>query len=178
MGIFGNREELQTVATDEISVDPAVAECLPDAGDFLLRNIAPLAESSMRELAAEIERVRHPNGSITSRNLKNVGVRDWKSGPLTHLVWITAPDSIIVGVWASLSLSGRDRRQVDGTAANVVREQGVAAAATWALRSRPNGNLRIEMLASQLEDSRSEWFGKITNGDVIKSFKKWRRQSG
>jgi hypothetical protein len=175
MGIFGRREELQTVDPDEIPVDPAVAECLPDAGEFLLRNIAPLPESSMRELAAEIERVRHRNGSITNRNLGDVGVRDWKSGPLTHLVWITASDRIIVGVWASFGLSGRDQRQVERTAEIIARQQGAAAAATWALRSRPQGNLRLESLAAQLEDSWSEWFGKITNGDVVKSFRKWRR---
>ncbi|MGZ3146534.1 hypothetical protein ACVDFE_31985 [Lentzea chajnantorensis] len=178
MGIFGRREEVQTVDVENVPVDPGVAERLPDAGDFLLRNLSDLPASSLRELAAEIERVRHPNGSITNRNLDGVGVRDWKSGPLTNLVWITAADWIITGVWASFGLSGRDRRQVERTAETIARGQGVAAAATWALRARPEGRLRIESLASQLEDSHSEWYGKLTNGDVIKSFKKWRRQPG
>ncbi|WP_053733821.1 hypothetical protein [Nocardia sp. NRRL S-836] len=178
MAIFGRREELRTVDTDNVPVDPSVVERLPDAGDFLLRNLSDLPENSLRELAAEIERVRHANGCITNRGLESVGVRDWKSGPLTHLVWITAPDWIIVGVWASSGLGGRDRRQVERTAENIAREQGVAAAATWALRSRPHGNLRIESLASQLGNSWSEWYGKLTNGDIIKSFKKWRRQAG
>lgn len=175
MGIFGNREELRSVDTDAISVHPAIAGKLPDAGEFLFRQLSFLHEDSLSELAAEIARVRHPNGSIPRRNLQAIGLRDWKSGPLTHLVWMTAKDMIVVGVWATLTLSRGERQQFEKTVVAVAEEQGIAAAATWAMLSRPDGNLHVESLASQLEDSWSESMGLIRNGEIIKSFQKWRR---
>lgn len=175
MGIFGNREEVLIVDADNVTVDPTIAARLPDAGEFLLRLLSPLDEDLLRAVSMEIDRVRHPNGSIPHANLGGIGFRDWKSGPLTHLVTLTVKDNILVGVWASFGLGRQDRRRLESTAARIVDGQGIPAAATWAINSRPGRQLDVDFLGSQLEESWNEAASQIRNGDVIKSFKKWRR---
>jgi hypothetical protein len=175
VGLFSHREETLVVESDNIAVDHEVAAALPDPGEFLMELLSPLHEDSLRQLSEEIDRVRHPNGSIPQHNLKGIGTRDWKSGPLTHLVWFTAKDFITVPVWASYGLSGREKRRIEQAASVIANEQGAAAAATWARLSRPNHPPDTESLAAQLADSWHESAGQIRNGDVIKSFRKWRR---
>lgn len=175
MGIFGSREEVQSVDPDNVVVDPDIAARLSDPGEFLMDLFSFLHEDSLIALKTEIDRVRHPNGAIPYDNLKDIGIHDWKKGPLTHLVWLTAKDLILVGVWASFDLGRQERRRIESTAQSIVGNQGIPAAAMWAIRSRPNYRLDVDFLASQLEDSWNETGGQIRNGDVIKSFKKWRQ---
>ena len=175
MGLFSRREETLVVDSGDIAVDPEVAGILPDPGEFLVSLLSPLHEETLRQLSEEIARVRHPNGSIPRRNMAEVGVRDWTSGPLTHMVWFTAHDIILVGVWASFGLSGRDKRRVEQTASIIATEQGMAAAATWARLSRPDNRPSTESLAAQMSDTWHKNAGNIRNGDVVKSFRKWRR---
>jgi hypothetical protein len=106
--------------------------------------------------------------------LKGIGFRDWKSGPLTLLVGLRSKDWIITGVWASYGLGRRQGREVTAIVQNLIQEQGVPAAATWAIASRPK-RPDLRFLAEQLSDSYDEAAGLITNGDVIKAFRKWRR---
>lgn len=175
MGIFGSREEVRSVDPDSVVVDPEIAGRLPDPGDFLVRMLSFLSEESLSALRAEIDSVRNVNGSIAYGNLRGIGINDWANGPLTHLVRLTVKDYIIVEVWASFGLGRQDRRRVESTVVRIVKEQGIPAAATWAVCSRPNHRLDLDFLASQLEDSWNEAASQIRNGDVIKSFKKWRR---
>ncbi|MGW6935309.1 hypothetical protein ACWGE0_34975 [Lentzea sp. NPDC054927] len=175
MGLFSRHEETLVIDSDNIAIDPEVSAILPDPGEFLVELLSPLHEESLHQLSKEIDRVRHPNGSIPRHRLREIGLRDWKSGPLTHLVWFTAKDTIIIGVWASYGLSGREKRRIERTVSVINTEQGTAAAATWARLSRPSYPPRTEFLAAQLADSWNESAGQIRNGDVIKSFRKWHR---
>ncbi|WP_156926119.1 hypothetical protein [Glycomyces arizonensis] len=175
MGIFGSREEINFSEPGEISVDHQIASRLPDSGEFLLSFLSDIHPDSYRTLEAEIQRVRHSNGSIPHSNLKGIKIQDWKSGPLTHLVWMTAKDRIIVGVWASFGLSGKDRKLVSSTAERLVDTQGIRAAATWSVATRTPGRLDVDSLGEQLTNSWRESAGNIRNGDVIKSFRKWQR---
>lgn len=175
MGIFGSREHVNVVDPKTVTVDPALTARLPDPGIFLMNFLSFLHEDSLRLLTAEIDRVRHANGSIPKEHLRGIGIHDWKNGPLTHLVWLTAKDSILFGVWASFGLGGRERRRVESTALDIAGSQGIPAAATWTILSRPDGKLDVDFLAAQLEGSWNEAAGQIRNGDIIKSFKKWRR---
>ncbi len=175
MGIFGGREDVRVVDPDNVQVIPAVTADLPDAGEFLMDLLSFLHEDTLNTLRAELDRVRHPNGSIPLANLKDIGIHDWKSGPLTHLVWLTAKDKILVGVWASYGLGRQERRRVESTTQRIIDDQGIPAAATWAKLTRPSARLEVDFLASQLEGSWNEQYGQIRNGDIIKSFKKWRR---
>jgi hypothetical protein len=137
--------------------------------------LSDLDASSLQLLSAEVARVRHVNGSIPKGNLAEIGIHDWKRGPLTNLVWFTAKDWIIVGVWASYGLGRQDRLKIESVAGQIVDSQGIPAAATWALRCRPNGALDLDFLSSQLTDAWKEASGQIRNGDIIKSFRKWVR---
>lgn len=174
MGLF-NREEINFSEPGEVAVDPQIAKRLPDAGEFLLSLLSDLQPDSRRALEEEVQRVRHPNGSIPHSNLGGIGIHDWKNGPLTHLVWTTAKDRIIVGVWASFGLGHKDRKLIAGTAERLTDTQGIQAAASWSVATRAPGRLDIDSLAEQLRSAWTESAGHIRNGDVIKSFRKWRR---
>ncbi|MET0233100.1 MAG: hypothetical protein ABW224_00530 [Kibdelosporangium sp.] len=174
MGLFRSREEVQLVDPDTVVVDPAIAARLPDPGVFLMELLSDLHEESLRLVSAEIDRVRHVNGSIPRGNLRDIGIHDWKNGPLTHLVWFTAKDSILFGVWATFGLGRHERRQIEAAAQDIAVNQGIPAAATWVALSRPNGGLDVDFLATQLVASWNEAADQLRNGDIIKSFRKWR----
>ncbi|HEX5493679.1 MAG TPA: hypothetical protein VFX70_03770 [Mycobacteriales bacterium] len=175
VGLFGNSERLNLIEPDTVAVIPEIAERLPDPGSALMDLLGWLPDDVRRATAEEVRRVRHPNGSIPDANLDGIRIRDYKEGPLMLLRWMTAGDSIIVGVWASFWLRGRDSRAVRATAQEVAHDQGIPAAATWTIVARPDGRLNIDSLAEQLSDSWEKYAGQITNKDVIKAFRKWQR---
>ena len=174
VGIFGSSEEVALVESENVSVSPDIAAQLPDIGTFLLEMISFLHEDSLRAAGAAIDELRLPDGAIPGRRLRDIGIRNWKMGPVTHLALLTARDSIGLEVWASYGLSRRDRQQVATGAHQVYLAQGIAAAATWAILSRPNARMHVDFLAEQLTKSWSESAALISNGDIIKSFRKWR----
>jgi hypothetical protein len=173
MGFFTSSETVVDVPSDAVAVDPRVVAALPDPGEHLLGLLGDLPQSSLDAFAGELARVRHPNGSIPRDALRGVGVADWKSGPLTLFVWMTAGELIATSVWASFGLPRKQRKPFESTVENIVRTQGVPAAATWTLLSRPDGKRHLDFLAESLLSSYRE--AGITNGDVIKAFRKWRR---
>lgn len=174
MGLFGSGEVTVPVDVENVSVFPGLAARLPDAGEFLLDLISFLDDGSLQSVQASIAGIRHPNGAITGVSLDGVGVRDWKKGPITHLVWLTAKDSILLEVWASFGLGRRDGQRLGKGARQVYATQGMPAAATWVLNSRPDARLDLDFLADQLTGSWAESAAHISNGDIIKSFKKWQ----
>lgn len=174
MGIFSNKEELTSLSPDNVAVHASIAEALPDAGQHLLELLDDLHEESVSAATAEIARVRHPNGGIPHAPLKEIGIRNWKNGPLTLLAWITVTEPIAVAVWASFGLKGQNRRMIEATVQTIVDNQGVPAAATWAVATRPAGKLHVDSLRTTLSSLYTEKIGQITNGDVIKAFRKWR----
>jgi hypothetical protein len=174
LGIFGSREETVPVAPENVFVDPDVAARLPDAGAFLLDLISFLDDSSLRAVGAAVDQLRHPNGAIPGERLRAMKIKDWKMGPVTHLALLTAKDSIALEVWASFGLGRRDGQRIGRAAQQVYLTQGIPAAATWAIQSRPSARLDIDFLAEQLMSNWTELSNLIRNGDIIKSFKKWR----
>ncbi|MET9888400.1 hypothetical protein ABZZ20_35845 [Streptomyces sp. NPDC006430] len=174
MGLFSSDEEIDLSPPGLVAVNEGVAEQLPDPGAYLLDLLRDLAPESYESAAAEIQRVRHANGSLTRDGLQGIGFRDWKSGPLTLLVGLQAKEWIITGVWASYGLGRRQGREVTTVIQNLVQEQGVPAAASWAVAAR-HRKPDVRSLADQLFQSYEEAAGLITNGDVIKAFRKWRR---
>ncbi|MCM2422606.1 hypothetical protein [Streptomyces sp. RKAG293] len=174
MGLFSSDEQINLSPPGLVPVSAWVSEQLPDSGEYLLGLLGFLSPESYELAAAEIQRVRHANGAITDHGMKDIRLRDWKSGPLTLLVGLRVKEWIITGVWASYGLGRRQRREVTTMVENLVHEQGVPAAATWAVASRPNGP-DVSYLAEQLSAAYDEGASHITNGDVIKAFRKWRR---
>ncbi|MEU4253307.1 hypothetical protein AB0F15_38520 [Amycolatopsis sp. NPDC026612] len=173
MGIFGTSEKTAFVDHENVVVDAGITARLPDAGAFLLDALDFLGEPALRATEAAIAGLRNSDGAIPGSRLREIGIRDWKRGPLTHLAWLTAKDAIAVEVWASFGLGHRDAKRIGTTAQQVYLTQGMPAAAAWAVQSRPGGRLDLDFLAEQLRDNWSESLGRIRNGDIIKSFKKW-----
>ncbi len=173
MGIFGTNEETAFIEPEDVAVSPDIAARLPDVGAFLLNAITFVDDSSLRAVEAAITGLRHSNGAIPGGRLHEIGIRNWKLGPITHLTWLTAKDSIAIEVWASFGLGRRDGRRIGTTVQQVYLTQGIPAAAAWAIQSRPTARLDIDFLAEQLTGSWSDQLGQIRNGDIIKSFKKW-----
>ncbi len=167
-------EETVVIDLGDVAVDSEIAARIPDAGAFLLQELPITDEGIFRAVEASIDRLRHANGAITGKRLSEIGSRNWKAGPVTHLAWLTAQDGIILEVWASFGLGRREGKRIGQQVLQVYLMQGIPAAATWAFRSRPNARLDLDSLVGQLTGSRIEWMGKLTNGDIIKSFKKWR----
>lgn len=174
MGIFGSSEEIALVKSENVLVNPDFAARLPDVGSFLLDMLSFLHEDSVRAARAAIDQLRLPDGAIPGQRLRGMGFKDWKLGPVTHLAWLTAKDGILIDVWAGYGLGRRDGRQVSAGAQQVYLAQGIPAAAAWAIRSRPNARLDVDFLAEQLTDNWTELAAQIRNGDIIKSFRKWR----
>jgi hypothetical protein len=174
MGLFTSNETVTPVPSDVVTVEPRVTRALPDPGAFVLGFLSDLSQESLAAVAAELTRVRHPNGSIPRAALSGVGLRDWKSGPLTLYAWITVKEQLLTSVWASSGLPRRARKPFEATAGEIVRTQGVPAAATWTVMSRPDARCDLEFLGESLSAAYTESAGQITNGDVIKAFRKWR----
>ena len=173
MGIFGTSEETAIVEPGNVVVSPDVSARLPDAGEFLLDAIAFVGDPAVRATEAAIAGLRNSGGAIPGDRLREIGIRNWKLGPVTHLAWLTAKDGIAIEVWASFGLGRREGRRIGTTAHQVYLTQGIPAAAAWARLSRPSARLDLDFLAEQLTNNWSEQLGQIRNGDIIKSFKKW-----
>ena len=172
MPLFSSKPALQLPPTMDIRVSDELRNCLPDPGALLL----DLYPSAVQELvAAELDRVRFPSGGYDTRRVEF----HKKAGPLYLLSWITAGDWISVQVWATLFGLGRgQKRDIKDIVAQVCKEQGVPAAASWVLQARSSGDgdsPRITGLADMLSSAYSENMGKLTNGMLSDSIQKWRR---
>ncbi|MEU3922068.1 hypothetical protein [Streptomyces sp. NPDC029004] len=174
MGLFSSTEEIDLSPPGLVAVSDRVAEQLPDPGEHLLRILGGLSPESYELAAAEIDRVRHANGAVTGAGLTGVAYRDWKSGPLTLLVGLRVADGITTGTWASFGLGRKQNREVRAIVETLVQEQGVPAAATWTVTHRAE-KCDVDFLAERLTASYEKQAGLITNGDVIKAFRKWQR---
>lgn len=79
-----------------------------------------------------------------------------------------------MSVWASYGLRGADKRMIENTVREVLTVEGHAAAATWALHTRPTAHLDLDFLATSLVRGWDEGVNYVRTGDVIKAFKRWR----
>lgn len=175
MGLFSRRNEQDAVfePPGNIVVDSEVLRALPDPGAFLLDLVSDFP--GFREAAAaEISRVRHQNGGLPY-NLRQGLASNTSAGPLYLLHWITSTEFIPVQVWASHGLKSKAMKNMMLVVENLVRDQGVPAAATWVHEQRGPQLLGLDFLASQLLNDYEGHAATLTNGTVIDSFKKWKR---
>jgi hypothetical protein len=176
MGLFGSREELSVSEPGVVEIPAYVAEQVTDVGTYFIGwATAGIHEEQAQWVVAAVEAKRGQNGWIPINSLSEIGIMDFRSGPLTFLAGMTAADRILMEVWASFGLGGKDKRYVSGQVSALVYEQGHAAAATWALASRPNARLDLGLLNDQLVASWQKGSGYVRNKDFIKAFRKWER---
>jgi hypothetical protein len=134
----------------------------------------PFPDQVHAAVASELNRVRFPSGGYDLRNEKY----DKKSGPLGLLCWITAGDWISVQVWARGDLGRSQKKEVENIVADLCRNQGIPAAASWVQQAWSSSNReipRIELLVHLLNQVYDERLGTITNGMVSDSINKWKR---
>lgn len=182
MGLFGSREEIQEVPTGAVVIHENIASVIPDIGGYFLSWLeGPGAEGPLLdEVAAYVNALRDENGWISlDRAGQYIGNSYRGNGPLTFLTRMVMYDSYVTGeLWASTGLRGASKRAFKENIERVLREQGHAAAATWAIAARPEaGSLDLdpEFLANQLLSSWGQSVEHVRNIDVIRAFKKWRR---
>jgi hypothetical protein len=176
MGLFKSDEGLHLFEPGLMTIPADIAEEVPDAGAYFLSwATSSLPADQARELEAAVNGRRCLNGWFPLESLDNIGLMDFRAGPLTFLAAMTARDSVIMQVWASLGLEGDGKRQVEGTTTHLLFQQGHAAAATWAKAVRPHANLSVDFLSEYLSRNWEEEVGSILAKDFIKAVRMWNR---
>ena len=184
MGLFGSREEeedvaqkIQATGTDDVVIPEFVARAIPDCGEYFLRWLGVVGPA-LDEVTAHVDALRGENGWLGLDKALQFGFGDYKQGPLTFLSMMIGQDWS-GAVWASHGLRGANKRAVEENFEKVLRGQGHAAAAAWAISARAGDR---DGLAFVLEP----FAGSLLNGwekqlelyyprHVRKAFKKWRR---
>jgi hypothetical protein len=176
MGSFELDEELHLFEPGLMSIPADIADEVPDAGAYFLSwATSTLPADQAREIEAAVNGRRCQNGWFPLESLDNIGLMDFRAGPLTFLARMTANDSVIMEVWASLGLQGDGKRQVEATTNHLLFQQGHAAAATWARAVRPQANLSLDFLSEYLSRNWEEGVGSILTKDFLKAVRKWSR---
>ncbi|MEV8375213.1 hypothetical protein AB0P21_20940 [Kribbella sp. NPDC056861] len=175
MGIFGSNEELNLSEPGVLVIPTLVSDCVPDVcSEFISWATGGIDERAAQQVVAAVEKLKGSNGWLPLDSLREIGIMDFKNGPLTFLKGMTVGDYPLMGVWASYGTRGKDQRQIRTTVERLLRTQGHAAAATWALIARPNARLDLDFLGSQLRESWHSNVSYVRNKDFVKSFTKWK----
>ncbi|MCW2135392.1 hypothetical protein B0G38_004583 [Arthrobacter sp. VKM Ac-2550] len=175
MGLFGTREEVELLVPDVIEIPTSISDQLTDAGEFFVSwASSSLYEEQAQQIRDLVTARRAANGWIARDSLSDIGVYDFKNGPLTFLVQMTVRDTIVLQVWASFGLKGENKRSIESAVASIFGREGHAAAATWAIGARPSKSLSIDFLNESLTGAWTESLASVTNGDFSKSFRKWK----
>lgn len=178
MGLFAKKEQINLDAPGEVSISPAVAAEVPDAGEYFLTWIGDMCDPSMlKALRADIDSRRTANGWLAGTSFADTPGLGRKQTPMTFLSSLVGGrDAIALGVWGTSARSGGDYGRLKGTLQGVVHTQGHAAAATWALTARPEAKdmLGLDYLASSLMSSWDQSLEFLRNKDVIKAFRNVR----
>lgn len=175
MGIFGNSETIDLSQPGQVAIPEQVASVVPDAGEYFLGWLGGLLDDrTLSRLENEINARRGTNGWLASTGLDDAPQLGQKQNPLTFLRSLVGGlDAIHLGVWGTSANRGRDYKALTSTLEGLVRTQGHAAAATWAIEVRPQARLDLNYLAESLRDAWGQSHSYLTNGDVIKAFKNW-----
>lgn len=177
MGIFGSNEQIAEVSGEPPgSVSEHVSGALPDIGDYFLEWCG-LPQSLTDELEEKLNSLRTEAGPIPLNRAVAFGIGKWENGPLTFLTKMTVFDRACLEVWATYGLSGSAKRNVKEGVVTVLGHSGHAAAATWAFATRPNSKqLYLDLLSDSLVTGWQRQVSDVTQGDMIKACKRWRRE--
>lgn len=105
---------------------------LPDQGYHLASLAQDVAgERGAAAVAAEVDRVRRPDGALAQADLR--AFRKPKDGPLHLLSTLLSLEAITVCVWAENGFGMMQRRSARKQAEDLSRDQGADAAVDWAM---------------------------------------------
>lgn len=166
--------EVLVVSCDPVVVPDAVADAIPDPGEYFLDwcGLGRLPPAIEARLTQEVDALRGPDGFIPWRNANRVKLYAPKLGPLTYLSAMTVFDPPAIGVWATSGsgLKRREKREFEAAAASVLEAQGHAPAAAWVIAHNSHV-LPLDYVADQLRGSWSEQLNRVSNGQFAKSLK-------
>ena len=177
MRLFGSREEIRDVPTEDVVIPEYVARAIPDVGEYFLLWLGEVGVdgSLLDEVAAHVNALRGENGWISLDKAGQFGWRKYKNGPLTILSGMTAQDSMVMAILAGDDLRGAEKRTFKENVKQVLRTQGHVAAVSWVIAARPEGEFSCEYFAEGFLNNWNGYLQTETNKDVNKAFRKWRR---
>jgi hypothetical protein len=171
VGIFGPSEKINITEPGVIDIPESVAQHIPDVGEYFLDWVG---HPGRDRLVSVVNALRGSNGWIATQQLHKYGSGKHALGPLTFLQSMIVRGNIAMSVWASYPLRGADKRAIENTVTRLVDQQGHAAAAMWAIATRPAGRLDLDDLAGSLTSAWDEGVSWVRHIDLIRAFKKWR----
>ncbi len=126
---------------------------LPDQGHHLVCLALDIAgERGAAVVAAEVNRVRRPDGTLAQADLR--GFSKAKDGPLHLLSTLLSLEAISVSVWAEGGFGMIQRRSARKQAEELSRNQGADAATDWALSSATNKDARRRVARNARQHAR------------------------
>jgi hypothetical protein len=154
---------------------PSTKYELPDQGDTLVRLANEAAGDRGAQLvAAEVNRVRRPDGALVASELSSVKMD--KHSPLHLLGTLLGLEAIAVGVWTEFGFGMFQKRSMARQAEKLCREKGLEAAVDWALASPSKYPLKVVSLRDSLEGLLNG--GNLDSGffrsELARSLRKWR----
>lgn len=154
---------------------PSTKHELPDQGDTLVRLANEAAGDRGAQLvAAEVNRVRRPDGALVASELSSVKMD--KHSPLHLLGTLLALEAVAVGVWTEFGFGMFQKRSMARQAEKVCREKGLEAAVDWALASPSKYPLKVVSLRDSLEGllNRGNLDSGFFRSELARSLQKWR----
>jgi len=175
VGLFGAKssDEPSSQIPDEVVVTQDIRDVVPDAGERFLDWCGPVPDGLRERLEQAVDGLRAPNGLIPLSSIFRVRPFDPKAGPLTYLSAMCAQDDAVVTVWASSGLKRAESRSAERLASEILRRDGHAGAAAWVMSQQPQRRLGVDYLAESLASQWEEGLSRTTNGQFLKSIKKW-----
>ncbi|EHB48713.1 hypothetical protein MycrhDRAFT_5554 [Mycolicibacterium rhodesiae JS60] len=156
---------------------PAERYPLPDQGDTLVRLARDVGgERGAAVVAAEVDRVRRPDGTLVAADLPES--RKPKDGPLHLLGSLLGMEAITVAAWAGLGFGMMQKRSASKQVEQLCRDRGLTAAVDWALANATNGQLHITVLRDSLDSILDGHMLNLDEGffrsELARAFRKWR----
>jgi hypothetical protein len=145
---------------------------LPDRGDTLVDWAGEIGgERAAEAIAAEVNRVRRPDGALTISALQS-GKKD---SPLGVLGLLLQGDLISVQVWSEFGVGRFERKATRKQVEQIFRESGLEAAVDWVLANATKGAPAVSLLRQGLENGHDGVLGETyLRQELQKRLRNWK----
>lgn len=158
----------------EAMITQSVRYQLPDQGHHLSQLAYDVAgERGAAVVAAEVDRVRRPDGALAQVDLR--GFAKAKDGPLHLLSTLLSLEALSVSVWAESGFGMMQKRSARKQVEDLCRTQGADAGTEWALT---NGTKKMQtdvlrgMLVNLLGSGSLD--ADFFRRELGRTFRKWK----
>jgi hypothetical protein len=148
---------------------------IPDPGKILVRVAGEIAgERGAEAVAAEVQRVRRPDGSIVSADVSALTMA--KHSPLHSLGGLLSFEQISVSGWAESGFGMLQKRSARRQVEQIWQDQGLEAAVNWAF-ANASKTLHLASLRDSLERNARNPMGHLEQGfrsNLERQLRKWQ----